>query len=122
MAKAVYSADTGAVETLRFLRLNNIAKCNKEMGDVDLADQLRGNYRMDKNAHNRKWWWSIMFWYFGTMLTNSYVMHLSINIQYFGKKRKDLLAHLQFRERIAEYWTNPDKYSNEMKQNECKIS
>lgn len=61
-----------------------------------------------------------MFWFFGAMLTNSHVMHLSINIQCFGEKRKDLLAHLQFRERIAECWINPDKYSNEMKQNEHK--
>ena len=120
VAKAACNVDTGAVETLRFLRLNNIAKCNKEMGDVDLADQLRGNYRMDKNVRNRKWWWSIMFWFYGAMLTNSHVMCLSINIQCFGKKRKDLLTHLQFRERIAEYWINPDEHSNEMKQNEYK--
>lgn len=56
VAKAVHNVDTGAVETLRFLRLNNIAQCNKEMGNVDLADQLRGNCRMDKNVRNKKWW------------------------------------------------------------------
>ena len=44
------------------------------MGGVDLADKLRGNYRIDKGLRNRKWWWSILFWYISVMITNTYVV------------------------------------------------
>ena len=37
----VYNVDTGNVEDLKFLRLNQIDKYNNGMGDVDVADQLK---------------------------------------------------------------------------------
>ena len=116
--KPVYNVESGEVEKLSFLRLNNIAKYNKEMGDVDLADQLRGNYRLDKNIRNRKWWWSIMFWSVGTMLTNAYVMYCVVNLLHFGKKKTDIMTHLQFREAIAEYWINPEEYLSRKKKHQ----
>jgi hypothetical protein len=39
------------------------------MGHVDVADQLRGSYQIDIYVRNRKCWWAIMFWAFGTLLT-----------------------------------------------------
>ena len=45
--KSVFNVDTNEVETLKFLRLNQINKYNLEMGGVDIADQLRGVYRID---------------------------------------------------------------------------
>ena len=59
--KDVYNVDSGEVESLEFLRMNSIDKYNKEMGNVDFADQLRGNYWLDKNIKNRKWWLSVCF-------------------------------------------------------------
>ena len=88
MKKNVYNVDSGEVEELRFLRLNNIDKYNKEMGNVDLADQLRGTYRLDKSTRNRKWWWSIMFWSLGVMLTNAYIMYVKVNTLEYGVKKK----------------------------------
>ena len=38
--KAVYNVDTDQRESLKFFRLNQIDKFNKEMGGVDVADQL----------------------------------------------------------------------------------
>ena len=104
------------IEKLKFLRLNHIDQYNREMGNVDLADQLRGNYRLDKSVRNRKWWWSIMFWSFGVMLTNAYIMYIKINTEKFGKSKKDLMTHLQFREEIAKYWISPDEYEQEKKE------
>ena len=52
----LYNVDTGKVEALKFLRLNKIDKCNNGMGDVDVADQLRGVYSLDHWVRNRKWW------------------------------------------------------------------
>jgi hypothetical protein len=67
--KKVYNVDTQKTEYIRFLRLNVIHKYNHTMGHVDVADQLRGSYRIDIYVRNRKWWWAMMFWAFGTLLT-----------------------------------------------------
>ena len=40
--KMVYKVDTGKVEALKLLRLNQIDKYKNEMGDVDVADKIRG--------------------------------------------------------------------------------
>ena len=48
---------------------------------VDLVDQLRGTYRIDKGVRNRKWWWSILFWSVGVMITNAYVIYLHVNLE-----------------------------------------
>ena len=47
------------------------------MGSV-IADQLRGVYRLDRFVRNKKWWWSILFWYLGVLLTNAYKLYLSV--------------------------------------------
>ena len=39
--KDVYNVDTGAKEPLKFLRMCYIKDYNHQMGDVDIADQLR---------------------------------------------------------------------------------
>jgi hypothetical protein len=73
------------------------------MGHVDVADQLRGSYRIDIYVRNRKWWWAIMFWAFGTLLTNAYVVYIKVNIAE-GVDRKQLLSHYEFRKQIALNW------------------
>ena len=45
--KAGYNVDTDQRKSLKFLRLNQIDKYNKEMGGVDIADQLQRVYRID---------------------------------------------------------------------------
>ena len=54
--KKVYNIDSNEVESLKFLRLNQIDNYNNGMRDVDVdvADQLRGVYRMDRWTRNRK--------------------------------------------------------------------
>jgi hypothetical protein len=101
--KKVYNVDTQKTEMIRFLRLNVIHKYNHTMGHVDVADQLRGSYRIDIYVRNRKWWWAIMFWAFGTLLTNSYVVYIKVNIAE-GVDRKQLLTHYEFRKEIALNW------------------
>ena len=63
------------MEVLRFLIMNNIDAYNNDMGNVDLADQLRGTYICNIGVRNRKWWWSLWFWELGLMLLNVYVMY-----------------------------------------------
>ena len=68
---------TVKMETVIFLRMNIIHDYNMTMGGVDLADQLRGNCRINIGVRNRKWWWSIIFWSLGGMLTNAYIVCMS---------------------------------------------
>ena len=44
-----------------------------------------------------------MFWAFGTLLTNSYVVRIKVNIAE-GVDRKQLLTHYEFRKEIALNW------------------
>ena len=44
------------------------------MNNVDIADQLRGSYQIDKCMRKRKWWRSMFFWGFQMLLTNSYIV------------------------------------------------
>ena len=85
------------------------------MGSVDLADQLRGSYRLDKNTRTRKWWWSIMFWSIGVMLTNAYIMYMKVNMEEYGVAKKYLMTHHDFRKTIALYWINSAEYDQELK-------
>ena len=57
------------------------------MGGVDLSDQLRGTYRIDKGVKNRKWWWSILFCSIYVMITNAYVIYLHVNLENSMKKK-----------------------------------
>ena len=74
MEKPCFNVETGMVDTLRFLIMNTIHEYNNTMGGVDLADQLRGTYHIDKGVRNRKWLWYILFWSIGVMITNAYVI------------------------------------------------
>ena len=80
--KPVYNVDTGQVELINFLRLNTINLYNKDMGNVDVVDQLRGRYCCDIGVRNRKWWWLICFWDLGVMLVKSYIMYLKVHLSH----------------------------------------
>lgn len=94
----VFNCDTDQLEMMKFLRMGFIDVYNHTMGDVDLADQLRGNYRPDRWIRNRKWWWAMMFWGWGVLLTNAYITYCKV-CDDEGIPKKDRLTHLQFRKR-----------------------
>ena len=104
--KEVFNKATRKMEPLKFLRLNQIDTYNYGMGSVDVADQLRVFYRLDHWLRNRKWWWSIVFWAIGVILTNSYVLYTKMcdedNIP-----PQDRISHYNFLREIGMYWLNP---------------
>ena len=51
----VCKVDTVKVEALKFLRLNKIDIYNNGMGNFDVADQIRGVYRLERWVRKRKW-------------------------------------------------------------------
>ena len=101
----VYNIDTDKVQALKLLRLNQIGKYNNGIGDVNVADQLRGVYRLDHWLRNRKWWWSILFCSMVVLLTNSYKLYLQMCKEEGGKPQYKY--QYQFRKSISEYWINP---------------
>ena len=107
----VYNVDTGKVEALKFLRLNKIDKYNNGMGDVDVDDQIRGVYRLGSWERNRKWWWPMLFWSMGVLLTNSYKLYLQMCKEEGVKPRHK--EQYQFRKSIAKYWINLELVTSE---------
>ena len=105
LQRKVWNNQTNRMEVLKYLRLEHIDMYNNNMGGVDIADQLRGNYRFDHWVRNRKWWWSIFIWGFGQLITNAYVCYCQV-CERGGVPEKDRLTHLEFRKCIALDWIN----------------
>ena len=109
MKKRAWNIDTEQYEEIKFLRMNFIHNYNFTMGHVDVTDQLRGSYRIDRWVRNRKWWWSMVFWGIGVLLTNAYVLYKKVLLSE-GVRPKDLLSQFKFRTEVALYWINPKLY------------
>ena len=106
--KDVYDPAKNKKIKLPFYRLNVIDFYNHNMGNVDLADQLRNNYRYDSLWHrNRKWWWAIWWWGFQLLLTNSYVLYQKYHLMIDSKKA---VSHYNYIKEIALAWVNPELY------------
>ena len=93
MRRKVYNKITRKPEMVQFWRLGVIDHYNKTMGHVDVADQLRNYYRIDKNMRNRKYWWAHYHWSIGVMATNCYIIYRLVNDK---AKTKTRLSHLDF--------------------------
>ena len=91
-----------------FYRLNLIDDYNFNMNNVDMADQLRLQYKIHNWIRNRKWWWSIFFWILETSLTNCFVCYKKFMIMHNRKP----MGHYEFIRAIALAWIDPDNYSS----------
>ena len=111
--KKIYDSVEKKKIQLRFYRLNVIDFYNFNMGNVDLADQLRNYYRMDTKWHrNRKWWWSVWWWGVQVLLTNSYWCYVKFH-QLIDTKESEVMSHYDFIKRIALAWIDPDTHAPE---------
>jgi hypothetical protein len=103
--RKVFAASTGKYEKLKFLRLNINDNYNKEMGHVDVSDQLRNYYRFDHYMRKRKWWWSIAFWGIGVQFVNAYVVYCKV-MEANQVPRREWFSHYDFRKSVALEWIN----------------
>jgi hypothetical protein len=107
-SRSVYDPDQSKMVALNYLRLNMIDEYNMDMGHVDLADQLRGNYRMDRWLRQYKWWWSIWQWGIGVLTVNAYIFYKRV-MEESGVPKREWLSHYEFRNKIAMDWVNKDE-------------
>ena len=89
-----------------FYRLNMIDNHNNNMNNVDISDQLRTVYRYDRWMRKQKWWWSIAFWAFQILKTNTYIIYCKYNNIHI----KEPMSHYKFIEIIALTWLDEGKY------------
>ena len=89
--------------------MNNIHHYNMTMGNMDVADQLRGNYWLDLGVRNRKWWWSIMFWSIGIILINAYILYSQIQEDQ-GTLPSKRLTQYDLQCAVAMAWSNQKEY------------
>jgi Transposase IS4/SAP domain len=101
--RKIFSSEMNKTTTIKYLRLNVNDNYNKEMGHVDVSDQLRNHYRFDHWQRNRKWWWSICFWGIGVLLVNAYIIYCKV-MEKNDVSKKDILTQYEFRKAIALAW------------------
>ena len=106
--RKVYNPSTKTTFKMKFHRLNIVDFYNHNMGNVDLADQLRNHYRYDSSWHrNRKWWWAIWWWGFQVMLTNSYILYCKFHNMHDSKK---ILSHYDYIKQVSLAWISQELY------------
>ena len=104
--KKVFDPKQKKTVQMPFYRLNIVDFYNHNMGNVDLADQLRNHYRYDSSWHrNRKWWWAIWWWGYQVLLTNSYVLYLKFHKMHDSK---NFYSHYDYIKQISLAWINPE--------------
>jgi len=113
MQKKVYDPNLKKLEKLTFLRTNAQDDYNNNMNGVDIADQFRGHYRMDKWCRNNKWWMALWYWGYGNVNNNALRTYESANIDIWltcekGSKRQNLHDHYTFRKASCLAMIDPD--------------
>ncbi|KAL7562479.1 hypothetical protein ACA910_005453 [Epithemia clementina (nom. ined.)] len=104
--KKVYCVETKQMEVVKFLCLNINNDYNHDMGNVDIADQLRNYYRFDHWMRKRKWWWALFFWAIGLLLVNCYLCYK----HYIISIGKTPISQYEFCKAIALAWIDWPTY------------
>ena len=79
------------------------------MGHLNVSDQLQGSSQIDIWVRNQKWWWTMILWGIGTLLTNAYIVYKKVN-RLEGVDPKQILTKYKFQKDIALFWINPQHY------------
>ncbi len=86
------------------MRLNVIDDYNQNMNNVDIADQLRGQYRPDHWLRHKMWWLAIFIWGLRVAKVNAYKIYVAMWDEENKKGRADLLgkwSHVEFVEELV---------------------
>ena len=58
------------------------------MNKIDLGDQLRNYYRMDRRKRQLKWWLASWMWGFEVCLVNAYVAYVKMCTNIYNIEKK----------------------------------
>ena len=92
---------------------------NNGMNGVDVADQLRHQYRFHHWMRKRKWWWSLWFWGIQVSLVNSYLLYKTAHLYIWKRDPKTIMSQYDFQYQIDLAWygllqpSNAPKGSNQ---------
>jgi len=119
--RPVWNPVKRCLDDITFLRCNVNNDYNFKMNAVDIADQLRNNYRMDHWLRNRKWWWSIYLWGMGVLLTNAYLVYRKLQDD-AGVPNSRRLSHYDFLLEVGTAWVsaNEEDIRQVRRRNRCK--
>ena len=120
--KKVFDKETGANVSMAFLRPEVTDMYNNGMNNVDIADQLRGTYRLDRWMRKRKWWWSIWMWGLQVLLVNAFVLYRTAHCLIWKTEKKLILSHYEFREAIVKAWIEGDDDKENESQKKRKLT
>ena len=98
--RKVYDKATSTMVDNEFLRLNINDDYNFGMGNVNIADQIRGSYRFDKWSRKFKWWHSIYWWGFQVLMVNLYQCYKT----YVNEMKGDPISHYDYQKMVAHAW------------------
>jgi hypothetical protein len=102
--KKNYDSAAGQCILMKFLRPNIVDQYTMNMNGVDIADQLRNYYRIDRWMRKRKWWWSIWWWGIQVLLVNAYVLYRTAHIHVWKQDKKSVMTQYNFRYQIVLAW------------------
>lgn len=114
--RQVFNASTNSMQTIAFTRTNVQDTYNHLMNGVDVADQLRDAYPLDRPwVRTRKWWFAVWMWAVGVAITNAYLIYKAKHADAQERaKQQDgnyrpvkSMSHRQFIEELCrdlDYW------------------
>ena len=108
--KKAFDKEVSANVMMSFLRANINDDYNNSMNGVDVGDQLRGTYRIDKWMHKRKWWWAIWMWGVQVLLVNAYLLYKTSHL--ITWKTNKIMSHYDFRKQIVLAWLGDKEDDN----------
>jgi hypothetical protein len=86
--KKVFDKSVNKNVAMSFLRTEVTDNYNNGMNNVDIADQIRNTYRIDRWMRKRKWWWSIWMWGVQILLVNAYMLYKSAHLLIWKMEKK----------------------------------
>lgn len=106
LSRNVWSHNLNKMISLPYHKVNVIHDYNNDMNHVDIADQLREHYRIDRWMRKRKWWWSVFFWAYEMLLTNSYILYC----KFYEMHSLKPMSHYQYQKEVALSWIDPKNH------------
>ena len=89
----VYDTKRHTKVAMEYHRTNIQDEYNYGMNKIDLGDQLRNYYRMDRWKRQFKWWFALWMWGFEVSLVNAYITYTKMSTNLY-KIEKRICGHI----------------------------